>query len=259
MATNHLQKPSARRPAQSQRAGQHPAPAGQDRPGADLAEALAADRARALDLLPVSRENAERLDRFVALLLKWQPAQNLVSAATLPNVWTRHIADSLQLAAHLPPEARVVADLGSGAGFPGLVLAIALAEREGARVHLVESNQRKAAFLREAARVTGAPATVHAARIEAALPEIAGPVDVVTARALAPLPDLIALAYPLLKTGAIGLFLKGQDVERELTETSKSWTLQTASAPSLIEAGGCILRVDRAEPLVPRGSSRTQP
>ena len=120
--------PPARRPAVP-RAGQRPVPEPVE---PNLTEALAADRARALDLLPVSRENAERLDRFVALLRKWQPAQNLVSAATLPQVWTRHIANSLQLAAHLPPEARVVVDLGSGAGFPGLVLAI-VAGRAGGR------------------------------------------------------------------------------------------------------------------------------
>ncbi|WP_055038979.1 16S rRNA (guanine(527)-N(7))-methyltransferase RsmG [Blastochloris viridis] len=219
----------------------------------DLDAALADDRARALAIVPVSREIAERLDRFVALLRKWQPAQNLVAASTLPTLWTRHIADSLQLADSLPGDS--VVDLGSGAGFPGLVLAVALAERPGARVHLVESNQRKAAFLREAARVTGAPATVHAARIEAVLAAIPTPVAAVTARALAPLADLVALSYPLLKSGAVGLFLKGQDVERELTETSKSWTLEVVTTPSHTDPGGRIVRVNRAEPRAPSSSS----
>jgi 16S rRNA (guanine527-N7)-methyltransferase len=153
-----------------------------------------------------------------------------------------------------------VVDLGSGAGFPGLVLAIALAERPGVCVHLVESNQRKAAFLREAARITGAPAVVHAARIEATLPEIADQtagqgahhVAAVTARALAPLDDLLRLSFPLLKTGAIGLFLKGQDVERELTETSKSWRLDAVTMPSRTDPGGRIVRIDRAELRVPQ-------
>jgi 16S rRNA (guanine527-N7)-methyltransferase len=243
--------------------------------GSDLDHALAADRARALALVTVSREIAGRLDHYVALLRKWQPAQNLVAASTLPTLWTRHVADSLQLLPHLEPllptAGGTVVDLGSGAGFPGLVLAIALAERPGVRVHLIESNQRKAAFLREAARVTGAPATVHAARIEATLPGIidsiagesadksadksAHQVAAVTARALAPLGDLLALSFPLLKTGAVGLFLKGQDVERELTDTAKSWTLETITTPSLTDPGGRIVRIDRAEPRAPTSSS----
>jgi 16S rRNA (guanine527-N7)-methyltransferase len=222
----------------------------------DLDRALAADRHRALALVTVSREITDRLDAYVALVRKWQPAQNLVAASTLPTLWTRHVADSLQLLPHLEPvlpdSGGTVVDFGSGAGFPGLVLAAALAERPGARVHLIESNQRKAAFLREAARVTGAPVTVHAARIEATLPQIAGPVAAVTARALAPLGDLLGLAFPLLKTGAVGLFLKGQDVERELTETSKSWTFEGVTTPSRTDPGGRIVRIDRAEPRAPQ-------
>ncbi len=126
---------------------------------------LSADRERALALVPVSRETLARLDRFVALLIAWQQHTNLIARSTMPTLWTRHIANSLQLVG-LAPAARVWADLGSGGGFPGLVIACALAETEGAHVHLVESIGKKAIFLREAVRVTGAPATVHAERIE---------------------------------------------------------------------------------------------
>src|ERR1700685_1362074 len=126
-----------------------------------LSPELAADRSRALALTPVSRETLDRLDRFVAILLEWQQRMNLIAPSTEPILWTRHIADSLQLLA-LAPNARRWADLGSGAGFPGLVLACALADTPGAEVHLVESKIKKATFLREAAQVTGAPAIVHA-------------------------------------------------------------------------------------------------
>ena len=120
------------------------------------ARSLAADRASAFRLVPVSHETSERLDQFVDLFLRWQRAVQLVSASTLPRLWTRHIADSLQIAA-LAPDAKVWLDLGTGGGFPGLIVAIAVAERAGALVHLVESDTRKAAFLREAARVTRRP------------------------------------------------------------------------------------------------------
>src|SRR5262245_51748451 len=119
---------------------------------------LSADRASALALTPVSRETLERLDRFVELLLGWQQKTNLISASTIPHVWTRHIADSLQLI-DLAPNARVWIDVGTGGGFPGLIVACVLADRSDAAVHLVESNLKKAAFLREAVQVTGAPAT----------------------------------------------------------------------------------------------------
>ena len=117
---------------------------------------LDADRAQALALTPVSRETAARLDRFVELLLKWQKTTNLIASSTIRTLWTRHIADSLQLL-DLAPDARLWVDMGSGAGFPGLMIASALCERPGAEVHLIESNARKAAFLREAAALTGSP------------------------------------------------------------------------------------------------------
>jgi 16S rRNA (guanine527-N7)-methyltransferase len=215
-----------------------------------LAHALAHDRARALDLTPVSRETAERLGRMVDTLLRWQRLTNLVAPSSLRVLWTRHIADSLQLLA-LIAAARTVVDLGSGAGFPGLVLACALAERPGAVVHLVESNGRKAAFLREAARAAGAPAVVHQRRIEAFVRTFETPVDVVTARALAPLPELVAMAAPLLERGAQAVFPKGREVEAELTETAKAWMITVSIHPSRTDPQGrivCIHAAQRRQP-----------
>jgi 16S rRNA (guanine527-N7)-methyltransferase len=209
---------------------------------------LEADRARALALTPVSRETLDRLDRFVATLLTWQQHTNLIARSTEPKLWTRHIADSLQLIA-MAPAARTWVDLGSGGGFPGLVIACALTDTPGARVHLVESSTKKATFLREAARATGAPAQVHAVRIEDFIENLARPVDVVTARALAPLVDLLAAAYPLLKTGAVGLFPKGQDVGSELTHAAKCWSIQSSLVPSVTDPKGQIVRVTGMEPL----------
>lgn len=203
---------------------------------------LAEDRTRAFTLTPVSRETQARLDRFVQLLLQWQLKINLIASSTIPNLWTRHVADSLQLLA-LAPKARIWVDLGSGGGFPGLVVACALAETAGAAVHLVESNQKKAAFLREAIRVSGAPAFVHVQRIEDFVIAAPRPVDVVTARGLAPLENLLAQAYPLLKNGAIGLFLKGQDVDAELTKASKCWTIDAIMIPSRTSEKGRIVVV----------------
>jgi 16S rRNA (guanine527-N7)-methyltransferase len=177
------------------------------------------DRAAALRLFPVSRETSDRLDIYIALLAKWRKTINLVSDATFSAVWTRHVADSAQLR-DLAPQARTWIDMGSGAGFPGLVIAIQLAEQRGAAVHLVESDQRKSAFLREVAQATGAPAYIHNLRIEQAGGEIAGPVDAVTARALAPLPRLIAFARMWLAQGAVGIFPRGQSGETEVGQFS---------------------------------------
>ncbi len=213
------------------------------------AASLSEDRKRALALTPVSRETAIRLDRFVELLLDWQQRMNLIASSTMPIVWTRHVADSLQLLA-LAPTARVWADLGSGAGFPGLVFACALAEEEGARVHLIETNGKKTAFLREAARVTGAPAEIHAVRAEDFVNNSPEPIDVVAARALASLPKLLAMAYPLLKRGTVGLFPKGQDVAVELTAAAKCWKIQSTLTQSLTDARGQIVVVRSLEPRV---------
>lgn len=203
---------------------------------------LEQDRAAALALTPISRETTARLDIYAAVLLEWQCRMNLVAPSTLPQLWTRHIADSLQLL-RLAPEARVWIDLGSGAGFPGLAIACALADRPGVQVHLVESTAKKCAFLRESIQRTGVPAVVHCLRIEDFAKSFSRPADVVTARALAPLDRLIPLAAPLLKTGAIGLFLKGQDVEAELTAASKCWKVEAAVEPSATSPASGIVVV----------------
>lgn len=205
---------------------------------------LASDRARALKLTPVSRETVERLDAFVELFLRWQRAVQLVANSTLPQLWTRHIADSLQLL-DLAPHAKIWADLGSGGGFPGLAVAIALKEKPGAKVHLIESDQRKAAFLREAVRVLDLPAMIHVKRIE----EVAEPIpdlEVVTARALAPMPELLEIAHPFLKDGAKGLFMKGANVDNELTDATKSWSIKSTIVPSKTDSEGRIVIVEQA-------------
>jgi 16S rRNA (guanine527-N7)-methyltransferase len=203
---------------------------------------LTADKTRALALFPVSRETQGRLDRFVETLLRWQGRLNLIANSTVGEIWTRHVADSLQLLP-LAPKARVWADLGSGGGFPGLVVACALAEQAGARVHLIESNGKKAAFLREAVRVTGAPALVHALRAEKFGESCAEPVAAVTARALAPLKTLCDQAFPFISRGAIGLFPKGQDVDAELTEATKYWRLEALKVPSKTSPEGSIVLI----------------
>lgn len=217
---------------------------------------LSADRDRALSLTPVSRETAARLDRFVALLIAWEKHTNLIARSTIPVIWTRHIADSLQLL-DLAPEAKVWVDLGSGAGFPGLVIACALAETKAAKVHLVESIGKKAAFLREAVQATGAPAIVHAVRIEDFVDKAPESIDVVTARALAPLPKLLPLAYPLLKKGAVGVFPKGQDVGSELTDAAKYWKIQSNLVRSRTDQRAQILIVKALEPQRGNGLGKT--
>jgi 16S rRNA (guanine527-N7)-methyltransferase len=213
---------------------------------AGLDPAIHADREAALALTPVSRETLARLDRFVAALLERQQHVNLIAPSTIPHLWTRHVADSLQLLA-LAPDARVWADLGSGGGFPGLVIACALADRPGAKVHLIESIGKKATFLREAAAAAGVPAIVHQARIEHFASHPPERIEVVMARAVAPLTKLLALTEPLLKTGAQGLFHKGQDVEAELTEAAKSWNIKAMLVPSLTDSRARIVRVSRAD------------
>jgi 16S rRNA (guanine527-N7)-methyltransferase len=198
----------------------------------------------ALDsILPVSRETKDRLRVYVALLEKWQKSQNLVAPGTLNAIWTRHVADSAQAFAALPNARRWV-DLGSGAGFPGLVTAILLGGAEGGIVHLVESNSGKAAFLRTVARETGAPAQIHAIRIDAFTAGFAEKVDAVSARALAPLSELLSLAEPLLARGARGLFHKGQYFVSELDKATLSWGLDLVEYPSRIESGSRIVVVN---------------
>jgi 16S rRNA (guanine527-N7)-methyltransferase len=219
------------------------------RPKDRAAESFSADpsdKAAALALTPVSRETEARLDRYLELLRQWQAKTNLVAPSTLPHLWTRHVADSLQLLS-LAPTAKVWVDFGSGGGFPGVVLACALAETAGARVHLVERNSKKAAFLREALRITSGPGIVHATGIEDIVDSIEGPIDCVTARALAPLHELVGFARPLVGKGAKALFLKGQDVEAELTEATKYWNIEPILHSSLTGGQGWIVELDRIE------------
>ncbi len=210
--------------------------------------------------LNVSRETMARLERYAALLEKWSKAINLVSPASLPELWRRHMLDSAQLLALLPPppdgRPRILLDLGSGAGFPGLVLAILGA----GEVHLAEADGKKAAFLREAAQITETPVEIHNLRIE----DI-GPLhfDVLTARALAPLPRLLDLIAPLFPGEAneqtniqdsspgnvrqgrepVALLLKGRNADRELTDAGEKWMMRAQAIPSRSDPQGRILRI----------------
>ncbi|MFV3127328.1 16S rRNA (guanine(527)-N(7))-methyltransferase RsmG [Niveispirillum sp. KHB5.9] len=189
----------------------------------------------------VSRETLEKLEVYAAHLRKWNPAINLVSNTTLEDLWSRHLADSAQVFSLVPDGTKVLVDLGSGAGFPGLVLAI-LGVRS---VHLVESDVRKAAFLREVARVTGAPATIHPVRIEVAdVPEA----DVVSARALAELTLLLPWAHGMLRPGGVCLFPKGRTAEDELTAVKDSWNMRIERFPSQTDPAGTILRISDLSP-----------
>jgi 16S rRNA (guanine527-N7)-methyltransferase len=189
------------------------------------------------ETLSVSRETLVRLRAYVDLLKTWNARINLVSAASLEDVWRRHILDSGQLFKLLPTEARVLVDFGSGAGFPGLVLAI-LGVPEA---HLIESDRRKAEFLREAARVSSTPVTIHVHRIEG-VPGF--PADVVTARALAPLAQLLEWSTPFLTDRTVCLFLKGAEGPNELTLASRRWIMRTQVLASLTDPTGHILRVE---------------
>jgi 16S rRNA (guanine527-N7)-methyltransferase len=187
----------------------------------------------------VSRETLTALHSLDALVQRWNPAINLVSKATLPQVWSRHIVDSAQVFELCPPTAMSWADLGSGGGFPGLVVAILAQELlPGLRVSLVESDLRKATFLRQAGQALNLNVSVLSERIEALTPLRA---DVLSARALAPLPDLLVHAYRHLAPGGTAIFLKGARFEEEITEARKSWAFDVDSRPSLSEAEAAIL------------------
>ena len=184
----------------------------------------------------VPRETLDRLKTYLAFLEKWQGRINLVGASTLRDPWRRHFLDSAQLVPLIPRPGAVIVDLGSGAGFPGMVLAIMGA---GA-VHLIESDQRKATFLREVARQTRTDVVVHPRRIEAVTPFAA---DIVTARALAPLDRLIRLAQRFDGGNTLCLFLKGQDVAKELTEATKRRIVSADRIASMTDSRGAILRI----------------
>ena len=198
-------------------------------------------RSAALAILDVSRETEARLDALVAHLGRWNAAINLVARSTMASVWTRHILDSGQLFDLVPTGAQRWADLGSGAGFPGLVIAVLAAERApGLRVTLVESDLRKAEFLRRAARVCGVAVTVHARRIEAIAPLGA---DVVSARALAPLVDLLGFAERHLRPGGSALFPKGAGHEAEIAAALERWRFSVQKHPSRTDPDSVVLRI----------------
>jgi 16S rRNA (guanine527-N7)-methyltransferase len=186
--------------------------------------------------LGVSRETLERLTIHLELLRRWQSAINLVGHATLGDPWRRHFLDSAQLAGLVPPGAQGGIDVGSGAGFPGMVMALLGVPG----LHLIESDRRKAQFLREVARATGAPVTVHAERIEKLQP---WPADLITARALAPLPRLLDLVAPFLSSDSVCLFLKGGTVARELTAARVTWHMRAERLPSLAHPTGAVLKL----------------
>jgi len=188
----------------------------------------------------VSRETLGRLKLFAGLLEDWNARLNLVSANSLPDIWRRHIWDSAQLADLIPPEATSLVDLGSGAGFPGLVLAIILRTRGAVRTVLYEATTKKCSFLAEAAARTGAPVEIRNGRIEKADHE---PFDVLTARACAPLEKLLGYAQAFQGPETINLFLKGQSIAVELTEARKSWNMKALRHPSRSDPSGVILEV----------------
>lgn len=190
----------------------------------------------------VSRETLAALETYAALLVKWQARINLVAKDTLPDLWRRHFLDSAQLLPLLPPGEAPITDLGSGAGFPGLILAI----MTGRQVHLVDSDERKGAFLLEGARQTGVlgRVTIHTTRIEAAT---AWPAPIVTARALASLRQLLDWAEPYLTPASTCLFLKGARADEELTEAARIWTMQAKRHGSLTDSSGVILELSHLQ------------
>ena len=188
----------------------------------------------------VSRESLDRLEIYVRLLLEWQKHINLIAPSTIGVVWQRHVIDSLQLLPYLPQGTTAIADLGSGAGLPALILAAT----QPATVHMYEANAKKAAFLSEALRQMKCAGVVHRERLQpqktpAQMPKV----QVVTARAFAPLPLLLNLASPFLQAGAIGLFHKGQDIDTELNEAARTWQITSESHTSVTDPLAVILAV----------------
>jgi 16S rRNA (guanine527-N7)-methyltransferase len=195
---------------------------------------------------PVSRETYDKLQQFESEFRRWSARINLAAPSTLGDLWRRNVLDSAQLFP-LQPDAVDWLDLGSGGGFPGAVIAVLLGERAGGRVSLVESNRKKAAFLQTILGKLRAPATVFPVRIEDAPGTVPKP-QVVTARALAPLPDLIGLAAPWLRAGARGLFHKGRDYRAELANCAAAWRFDLVEHRSVIDDASVILDISNVEP-----------
>ena len=190
----------------------------------------------------VSRETLSRLKAYADVLADWNARHNLVAKSTLPDLWRRHFWDSAQLLPLIPGTARTLADLGSGAGFPGLVLA---ALRPDLAVTLHEATTKKCAFLQAAADRMGLPVTIQNARLEELGPQ---PFDVVTARALAPLPQLLRYAQNFVALNSVCLFLKGQNVGAELTEAHKYWNMKASQVPSQTDPSAAIVVVRELGP-----------
>lgn len=191
----------------------------------------------------VARETVNHLSTYLALLREWNERVNLVAESTLADAWRRHVWDSAQLAPLIPPGTKTIVDLGSGAGFPGLVLAIVLSE--SATVHLIESTQKKCRFLEAVIAATGASAQVHNSRAE----DLKGlKADVITARAVAPLDRLFPLAFPFFSDRTVALFLKGRSLNDELTVATKSWHFDATPIPSRSDPSGFVLRVTGLTP-----------
>lgn len=202
-------------------------------------------------LRPVSRETQVRLIQLHDLLLQWQSRHNLISPKTLDDIWNRHIADSVQMHSATCSAGRLV-DLGSGAGFPGLVIAILLAENHHGSIHLIESNAKKCAFLNAVIRSTqlkslGVDIVVHNERIENCLPKLEL-ADSITARALAPLNDLLELSKTQLVRGATGIFAKGRNHSEEMQKARRSWIFDCETIPSALDAGSVILKISGLRP-----------
>lgn len=193
----------------------------------------------------VSRETTERLQQFVALLREWSVRHNLVSRASLEDVWKRHVWDSAQLAGYVPASARSLADLGSGAGFPGLVLALLLRNRGAFRTVLFEATRKKADFLAAGAETLGVTVEIRNQRIEGSAPE---PFDVVTARACAPLARLLEYALPFQSPRTVNIFSKGRNVAGELTDARKIWNMAVQQKPSRSDASGVVLLLKKLQP-----------
>lgn len=209
----------------------------------------------------VSRETLERLEFFEKEFQKWSQRINLAAPSTLTELWRRHILDSAQLFA-LKPQATNWLDLGSGGGFPGAILAILLIDRPDGRIELVESNHKKAAFLRAVLGSLGAPATVHICRIEEAFSQTEIP-EIVTARALAPLPRLLGLASPWLNVDlampATALFHKGREYAAEIAESSANWRFSLVEHNSKIDPSGRILEISGVKHMVSTDKANTVP
>lgn len=197
----------------------------------------------------VSRETVAKLEVYAAILQEWQKAINLVSPTTIDDLWHRHFADSAQLYGYTT-DSKTLLDLGSGAGFPGLLLAIMSGDCKGRKFYLIESNGKKCAFLRHVARETGVPVDIIEARIETLhnSPTL-GEVDCITARALAPLGKLLGYSAPLFADKTKALFLKGRETARELEEAAQNWSFRSELHPSRTDKEGQIVEIRELKPV----------